>query len=284
MIGSPRCGTTCISRCLRHAPGIPGFDEGHFLSNLLDFAVLRHSISTRIAENKHESADAVGASHFHKYISEVKFYNIFKQGYMQALNCHIDQIFDDKATDSKKRKKLPLTDKYFVDKSPGPKGILITKYLVKMWPEAKFIFLKRRSIENIHSRMKKFENNTYTEESFTKHCKQWVNDLNYFRQDAEPFLKPEQYIQIDHYDIMTKPELLIDTLCNFIDDLEQYRWLMINFLKNKFPESTNDSKPPPIYSIDSIPWENKYKEIHNKICLEKLEEEGYTLDDSYRKV
>lgn len=281
IVGSPRCGTTCLSRCIRSSPGLPGYDEGHFLTNLLDFAVLRHTLSEKIRENPHESNPDVAASHFPEYITEQMLYGIFKRAYENICKKQYEKLY---VIDSdKKREPLPLSHKYFVDKSPGPKGILICKYLIKIWPNAKFIFMKRRSIENIFSRMKKFENNDYTVEKFTKHCNQWVNDMNYWYSDTKPHMPNSSYIEIDQYDIMHHPKGVISRICNLIPDLLDYKAQMINYMKNQFPESTNPDQPPTILSINSVAWKQEFKNIHNNICKNDLDKYNYTLDINYRK-
>lgn len=47
-------------------------------------------------------------------------------------------------------------EKIWVDKTPDPRMIKCVPRLKRAWPNAKFIFVKRRGIENLESRIKKF--------------------------------------------------------------------------------------------------------------------------------
>lgn len=293
IVGSPRSGTTCISRCIRSAPGLPGYDEGHFLSNLLDFAVLRYNITEAIKNNPHECNEDVAASKFAEYFHEGLLYHIFKTSYEKSAKYQYEKIYV--VESDRKRDELPLSSKYFVDKSPGSKGILITKYLTKIWPQAKFIFMKRRSLENIYSRMKKFENNKYTEKTFRMHCTQWRDDMSNWLIVKEE-IDSDNYIEIDQFDIMFNPHETAIKLCKLLPDLLTYKNHMTNYMKNRFPESTQPTfettnisgetitnvERPKIFNIDTIDWRPKYKKIHNEICESMLSKYGYTTDSTYK--
>ena len=176
IIGSPRSGTSILSAAL-HAAGYSGYDEGHLLSLI------------RVLS---EVVDSFFATH-----------DLQSDG---QLLSHVDN--------EKIKRAMALVLKTFqvgptrepwVDKTPGTDMYFAAPYIQEFWPTAKFIFAKRRGIENIVSRMKKFP-----DAPFADHCEDWASTMSGWRVLRDTGL---DYIEIDQMDIARQPMTAAKRLC-----------------------------------------------------------------------
>lgn len=77
------------------------------------------------------------------------------------------------------------------DKTGNPDMIFAIPVLLKLWPESVFIFAKRRAIENVKSRLKKFPNH-----NFDYHCSDWAKNMSAWRQ-IRTQLPASKFVEID---------------------------------------------------------------------------------------
>ena len=103
------------------------------------------------------------------------------------------------------------------DKTADPGMILASPILRKLWPGSVFVFAKRRGIENVISRMKKFPG-----ESFENHCAGWAGSMAEWRNIRQQ-LPPGCFIEVEQRDMIQQPERTARSLCAFC------RWTRARF-------------------------------------------------------
>ena len=105
-------------------------------------------------------------------------------------------------------------DEPWFDKTPDPGMILAGPIIQQLWPGSGFVFAKRRGIENVISRVKKFPG-----ESFENHCAGWAGTMRVWRKVRE-LLPPGCFIEIEQRDMIEKPEVTAQSLCAFLQVYE----------------------------------------------------------------
>lgn len=250
ILGPPRSGTSVMCLCLRKALNIQGYNEGHFLKYLLRFEKLTNEMFEGLKPFEINKAVAMGNIDRRFFFDEIQL--AFKHTY--------EKLFD-------------LKEKYWVDKTAGttPKEIQL---IDKLWPESKFIVLKRRSLENISSSQKKFP-----DVPFKAHCLRWSAITKADRGLDRDFFG-NRLIDLDHFDLMFNLEKVAEKLTTLLPEFQGLEGDIQRFFRIHFPESSTGAAPK-ILDIATINWTSEQKEIHRETCSELLDLMGYSLDTSY---
>ncbi|MEZ4630566.1 MAG: sulfotransferase [Deinococcales bacterium] len=163
----------------------------------------------------------------------------------------------------------------FVDKTPGIAMLRMIPDILLIWPQAKIIFAKRRGIENIDSRLRKFPH-----VSFEEHCRQWQETMMYWYSLREK-LDQGQYVEIDQHDIEYVPEKATQQLADFLHLSPEQKGQMLQRFQEKHPEKTRQAYRMEIKSLDEMAWSKDEKLYFKKICSEAMDKFGYSYDSSY---
>ena len=163
----------------------------------------------------------------------------------------------------------------WVDKTPGTDMYFAAPYIQEFWPTAKFIFAKRRGIENIVSRMKKFP-----DAPFADHCEDWASTMSGWRVLRDTGL---DYVEIDQMDIARQPMTAAKRLVAFLDLPRRAIDAIAYEMANSRPEATGAEGPGKIYSLDSTGWTDEQIGVFRKTCSTEMAAFGYSYDESYRR-
>lgn len=250
IIGSPRSGTSILVD-LMLAAGYHGFREGMFLSLMptLQQQIDRHFATFAAPGNKQVLVSVIDAATLKRRLFEVF------RAVTEELNPH------------------PA----WFDKTGNPEMIETIPLLRQLWPDCVFIFAKRRAIENIASRVKKFPDH-----SFEYHCRDWARNMATWRRiraDLPAGLRRE----VDQQDMIQRPEAVVDDLLTFLDVDPARRDDMIHTLRMNRPQQTEQGSAARIRSLISTGWAPEQAEIFLKVCEEEMNAFGYSLTDTYWK-
>ena len=223
IVGSPRTGTTALALGLQ-AAGISGFSEGHLL---MLFVRVEQTITKYYQDEAANTLPGtlLHALPIHKLVS----------AYRDLARSIVDEAHDSK----------PWFDK---TAHGGMVGCL--PFFRSMWPDAKVIFTKRRPIENLQSRLKKFPHM-----SFTEHC----TDLRYvFLTWAKMRDQMGNWLEIDQYDLITECEATSKTIADFLELDPGPAMSFYETVLNTHPERSAASYEPLKFS--SLDWDVDTKE------------------------
>lgn len=250
--GSVRSGTTIVTRALRDV-GIPGYDEGKFIDLLGIFLIA--------SDQRYEHQNKA-----HNYTADVMLKGISKKVFQKDLSeWFVAQYL-----------KYCRYKDTWIDKSPGTEFVHIIPFLIDLLPNAKFIIMKRRPIENIESRLKKF---ILADISFNKHCLRWSETMKEILR-IEKIIPSEKYIIIDQYDVSKNPTEVAEKLGLFLNlNFQQIEKMKEVFIDTR-PESTGGSEEK-IKSLEETNWTDEQKEFFLKTCGPIAKEFGWSLDDKY---
>src|SRR5687767_11132337 len=142
VVGSVRSGTSAMMHALRDGAGIRGFNEG-VLAQLMP--VLLAAIGNHYGTFNQKPTTMLGSVPREFLENGIK--NLFGRAFVETMG----------------------TGRW-LDKTPGGAPMInACPTLLEIFPEAKFIFCKRRGVENVLSRQRKFPGR-----SVEAHCEGWA--------------------------------------------------------------------------------------------------------------
>lgn len=249
VVGSPRSGTTIVGDSLRKTLNAEeGFGESHLLP-------LAAAVTRTVAEY-HESSGAAKLPgmmlhHVNPHLLGEQMLSVIKRQY--------NNLFGQGC---------------ILDKTPGGEMIRSLPHIQRLWPEARIIFVKRRGIENVASRLKKFP-----DVDFETHCAQWKNCMNGWDWVKD---KLPHRIEVDQYDVQTQPVAVAQVLGEFLSLTPAQRVQLERHFSVDAPEKTRVSVGnAKTLSMDTIQWSEAQKAFFIEHCATHLQKWGYSLDDSY---
>lgn len=247
IVGSPRSGTSILVDSLL-AAGYNGFREGNFLSvwNAIERVTDRH-------------------------------FEVFANGNPKVLVSMVDR--------EALKAKLFLTlchelerlnhEAPWFDKTGNPEMILSIPMLRRVWPESVFIFAKRRAIENIMSRVKKFPGLT-----FKYHCADWARTMAVWRASRER-LAPETYVEIDQQSILQEPDAAAEAIARLLGLEQPSRAALARTFRTNRPQETERGSAQRLYGLEQTGWTKEQIEIFLGQCQEEMDAFHYTNDNTY---
>lgn len=234
VVGSPRAGTTAVGNALREAVGAKNYGEHHFL-------FLARKLEDTVTE------------YFKKYHTRND-----KGTFIHDMSPALVQL-----KMSQQIKELYASwqpGQYFVDKTPGRNMLKSIPNIQRIWPEAKYVFCKRRAYENVKSRLVKFPHLTAEQ-----HAKQWVEVMRSWREIRQK-LPEGSYIEVDQHDLRgDEANAVVESMSEVlgIDNHSVYDYII-----SKSPQKSN--------------YKNNEKGVGDieeaifQICLNEMVEWGYS--------
>jgi hypothetical protein len=250
IVGSARSGTSATVNAFI-AVGYHGFREGHFLP-------LAHRIDNAI--DQHFSNAPV-------HNARVLMANLDKG----SVKGRIHHVFRDIVNDANPQSP-------WFDKTGGAEMIRFLPQVFALWPTAGAVFLKRRAIENILSRIKKFPKH-----SFDHHCADWAKTMSAWREVRER-LPRDRYMEIDQYDMINNVGATASALSGFLGVTGENGNAMEAQWQKTRPQETEANSAKRIWTLDSTGWSEQQRETFRQFCVPEMTAFGYTLDADYRAV
>lgn len=161
------------------------------------------------------------------------------------------------------------------DKTGNPEMIEAIPFLRRLWPEAVFIFAKRRGIENVISRLRKFPVH-----SFEYHCRDWARNMAVWRAIRDT-LPANHRREVDQQDMIQNPEKVVDELIALLDVDVVRRDQMLRTLRTNRPQQTHDGSATLLHDLTSCGWTEAQVEVFRRFCSAEMEAYGYSTTSSY---
>lgn len=249
VMGSGRSGTSILTAALKSGADIPGFNEGHFLplvSGLMR-EVGRHfrNKEALLGDGRHMIAHIDRAELEEELVALIK------------AQCEALQ-----------------PEGLWLDKSPTADMILAVPYLRKAWPEARYVFAKRRGIENVISRMKKFPH-----VDFETHCRQWSQCMDAWLSVREEI--DDCSIEVEQRDIALHPAETAVKIGRFLRLDAGKVDRMANVFSKTRPQSTGSQEQEAALDITDSGWTERQKAIFRKHCRKVSDAFGYSEGPEY---
>lgn len=250
IIGSVRSGTSIVKQALTQGAGIPGFLEGCFIDFLGTFLrIISFNYGRR---QRHAQNQNIMLGHVPQEALTNDLLAWFKQQY-HTYSPYRGQ---------------------WVDKTADREVLHAVPYIRRMWPRAVFIFMQRRSIENVMSRIRKFPHVSRTE-----HMRLWTELLT-LQERARQQLPSDSYIVIDQYDVATKPREVAERLGVFLHLTHEQIASLEQVFTVERPEHTGGNERV-VASLDTLPWTDAEKQYFTETCAPLTESMGWSLNHTY---
>lgn len=251
IIGSARSGTSIVRDGLVSGAGIQGTIEGCFIDMLGAFL---QTVDSKFLQRAGETRKK------NEMMLEFVSKDVFKDA---LVTWFLEQY-----------KTYTPTKGMWVDKTPDNDVLPVLPYLPQHIPSAKIIFMKRRPLENMQSRLRKFPNRT-----FEQQCAGWAKIMHDF--DAiSPQLPEHMYMVIDQYDIECVPSQVAAQIGSFLNlSMSQVQQMQYVFERTR-PEATTAKREIPLV-FDELPWTNEQKQFFIETCGPLMERHGWSWDAGY---
>jgi len=245
ILGAVRSGTSVMLRLCREVLGCEGGTEGHVWQ------------SVRALDDHFTRVDQA-QSHFGE--AALAEFSFTKMSRGQLVAGYVDALLS--------LHKKAYGSKSFVDKTPGPEAIRAAPSVKARIPSAKFIFMKRRGIENVQSQLRRFAGC-----SFEVACSTWARPMRRWLEVRET-LSPN-CMEIDQADLDRDPATVAARLCDFIGRGDPKA--VEKFLRERFPEKTKAGDYGDYVALGNTGWDDTQMQMFSDICGEMMEAYGYAM-------
>lgn len=251
VLGAKRSGTSVLGRALRHTGRYAGHGEGHLLPLL---AILR--------------AQVRGWYEDHALTAAQGQFTMLAGTPERLLQDGLDSVFLRLA-----RAAFPDAD--WMEKTPGAEAIHAAPLYRSLWPEARFVLMRRRGIENVASALRKFP-----ETPFDRHCAAWTASMQAWA-DRRPDFGPAA-IDIDQIDLARHQDAVATRLGAFLDLHPAQTALLRNALRTERPQQTAED-PAAILALAATGWTRAETDTFQALCGPTMDQFLYTDDATYRR-
>lgn len=248
IVGSPRSGTSIMADVLL-AIGYFGHREGNFLSVL-------HAI--RIVVDRHFAT-------FSNESPQVLVNLVDKDELLRLIQADFKTVVEER------QERSP-----WFDKTGNPEMIKAIPIIRSMWPSSRFVFAKRRAIENIASRLTKFPDH-----AFEYHCSNWAENMRAWREQRE-VLPEEAFIEVDQFDMAHHPSVVANRLRVFLGLEEAATDAAVRTLRTLRPQQTEAGSAERVLSLSAVGWTEDRIASFERLCGPEMRAFGYRSDELYR--
>jgi len=249
IVGSPRSGTSALAKALSNS-GYQGFNEGNFLPLI---TIVERHIDRHFALSAKPNPNV--------FVAQVD---------PQALKSRIEDIF-------KEITEALNPGPFWFDKSGNAEMIRAIPILRRLWPDSIYIFAKRRGIENVVSRVKKFPGH-----NFEYHCADWAKNMAAWREIREE-LPAGVYLEVDQQDLIRNTEDISMKIAEFLQLTEEQLKKLTNTFRSGRPQETSKGSAMKTYSFDSIGWTESEAATFKKYCASEMDAYGYSEGEEYAR-
>ncbi len=248
--GPERSGTSAMRNCLCIGAGLPGYNESHV-------APLLHRLL--------QACDEYMDSNVLKRIRGDRKHHLIANMDVTRLKTQIAHLFCEflDYTHSSRPRVL---------KTPGHKMLTAAPTVASEFPQSRFILMRRRGIENILSRQRKFPG-----VSFESHCRIWTRSMNALLQAREQ-LDGDRCLEFDQTDLASDPEGIVTRLIAFLGLDRRRRAGMIELLKSSRPEQSRIVNDACALGLAETGWTQEEQRTFAEICGPMMEAFGYSMD------
>ncbi|HEY5299823.1 MAG TPA: sulfotransferase [Acetobacteraceae bacterium] len=247
ILGSPRSGTSAMAAALRASTRYRGYDEGHLIS-------LLPQLMATVAAHYRDSAQS---------LSSWTMLATVAQSHVEA---RLRAVFIEMA---RERFGTP----YWIDKTPLNHMIAGAPLLAAMWPNARFIFMKRRAIENIASRMRKFSGSV-----FEKHCRDWSDAMQLWAKVRGGL--DARAREVEQLTLAREPDKVAVALSPFLDLSPEEGAAFRKALALQRTEQTG-ARVDATIGLAQTGWPPAEQELFRRICGPAMRLYGYSEDPGY---
>ena len=243
LVGSTRSGTSALRNAICETR-YSGAGEGHFIGILLR---LHNAITT----------------HYRLHAAALSEGTMLAKVPQREMHMNVNNLYRQISA-----KYLP--GDYVLDKTPNAEPLLAIQYIEQLWPVVRFIFCRRRGIDNVLSKQRK-----WPKKSFESHCREWVQMLDLWEAHSKNLKSP--WLEIEFFNLENSMAEIAHRLGDFLELEEDEVARMLQYLKTNRPQGL--SNPQSYCSLAETGWSEDQIQMFIEICGRTMEKYNYGLVD-----
>ena len=161
----------------------------------------------------------------------------------------------------------------WLDKTPTVEMVRASVLMQELWPNARFIFMKRRVIENVLSRQRKFP-----QDDTERHYSDWLAVMTAWLAVREEL--GDAALEIEHRQLVLEPGAVVTTIAKFLQLPQDAAVRFRSYLTERRPEQT-DSDFGAVYSLERLGLNASDAERLRVACDPVMRALGYSYGESY---
>ena len=252
VVGAARSGTSAMAQALAKATRYMGFAEGH----VLDIAIRVGNAVEQHLERKSIWIRPMDRGGFHLGRMPNARFEAATVEFLRSLSAD-------------------FTTPYWMDKTPTYQMVASVPLLAEAWPKARFLFMKRRGLENVRSRLRKFLG-----QNFTQACKDWALIMSGWRNVRNSI--PGRFLEVDQYDMATDPALTAERISSLLELVPKEAEGLRDCLSGEHPEATGVPQDI-VGDVSELGWSDENLNQFREICGPEMSAYDYTYDGHYRR-
>jgi hypothetical protein len=249
ILGAARSGTSAIAQGLLKLGRYKGHQEGHILDLLAHWTVTLD----RFYDQKGDEATGNRDTALSR-VSRTYFQNALDEIFLRTM-------------------KAIFPNGIWIDKTPNSNMIHLAPRFYQMWPNARFIFMKRRFLENARSRSRKFPGY-----DFSRNCREWSGAMEAWLHNRTRLSGAA--IEIDQEFLGRDPAATAEALRGFLELSAAETRLLEQAFRYDHPERTSD-KQVAHCDITEMGWQQEEREEFERLCSGLMDLYGYAHDSTY---
>ncbi len=218
IVGCARSGTSVLVNALIDAAGIRGWRRGHLFPLLSSLLSCAKDYYAELQKGSYDAAAALGC--LREECLRERIIELFAEINAQMVG---KELWVDRTTDAAMIRACPL--------------------LAEIYPRARFIFTRRRGIENILSRQKKFP-----QELFRDSCEAWATGMGEWLKVRDTL--GARTLEVDQRDVGLDPGRVAREISSLLRLDDSVIDTLQDYLRNERPEQS------------ALPHESKYLSPH----------------------
>jgi hypothetical protein len=161
----------------------------------------------------------------------------------------------------------------WLDKTPTVEMVRASVLMKELWPNARFIFMKRRVIENVLSRQRRFP-----EDSTERHYSDWAAIMTTWLAVRDKL--GDAVLEIEHRQLVLDPDAVASSIASFLQLPDAAAARFSRYVNKSRPERTDENFGA-IYSFDRLGLDENDARRMTAVCDPIMYALGYSYDESY---
>ncbi len=161
----------------------------------------------------------------------------------------------------------------WLDKTPTVEMVRASILMKEIWPNARFIFMKRRVIENVLSRLRRFP-----EDSTERHYSDWAAVMAAWLAVRDTL--GDAALEVDHRQLVLDPDAVGTSIASFLQLPDAAAARFLRHVNKSRPEQTDENFGA-IYSLDRLGLDKNDARRMMAVCDPVMQALGYSYDESY---
>jgi hypothetical protein len=257
ILGAPRSGTTAVTQALLSLRRYDGVEEDHVLElvpQLIDMI------------NAHYAALDEERAGYPTPEETSEFGTLDRRIPAAFINASVRSIFIGAIQNT-------FRSDHWVVKTPTAAMIRAAPLLREIWPRSRFIFMKRRGIENVVSRTKKFHKSRFRDQ-----CTAWTDAMWAWTTVRAQLAGAA--IEVDQLLMAREPRRAAAAIGAFLALSDSETAYLEQAFSRTRPEQTSETFGS-IYDPEELSWSSEETTMFERACGSMMEEFGYDFGRSY---